>query len=87
MITANQVKEAMIKANITEVDDHKCHFCGYMTKFSRHGEVLLFDPGCNCIDYKKGWEVRSWQSIADWINMQDNEEARNKIAGMFGLEL
>lgn len=90
MITAEQVKEAVLKAGVTEIEDHPCHFCGYMTKFSIVNGIIWYDSGCFCTatrDEMSGehWETRTWQSIADWINMQDNEEARKMVAGKFGL--
>lgn len=82
-VTGEQVKDAMIAANITHVDHHDCGGCGEMVFYSREGEHLFFNPGCGC-----SWspaEPRSWQSAADWINMQSNAEWRSKLRAAFGL--
>ena len=83
MFTGDQVEEAMIEKEIEQVDHHECGICGVMVYYSRIGDQLYFNPGCGC-SYR-GPEPRSWQSAADWINMQSNEEWRNKLAQRFGL--
>jgi len=82
-VTGEQVKAAMIAANITRVDHHDCGGCGEMVFYSREGENLFFNPGCGC-----SWsqaEPRTWDSAADWINMQSSAEWRNKLRERFGL--
>lgn len=81
--TGEQVRDAMIAANITAVDHHECGICYYMCRFIRREEALFFDPGCDCTRGAP-LELRSWQDAADWINMQ-NEEGSAKIAQAFGL--
>lgn len=86
MTTANEVRDAMIAANITEVDHHDCGGCGYMTKYLRHGENLFFDRGCWCSSYGvAGPEPRDWSSAAEWIDMQTKPEWRDKLRQRFGL--
>ena len=82
-VTAEQVKAAMIAADITRVEHHECSMCGYMTAYLREGEELYFDPGCYCTD-GAGPEMRLWDDPAHWINMQDEEWSR-KIADKFGI--
>lgn len=85
-ITGEQVKEAMIAANITYVPHHECGGCGCMVSYQREGEQLIFDPRCGCTSL--GYvEPRSWQSAADWINMQSNPDAKQNIAKRFGVKL
>ena len=83
MITGEQVKDAMIEKGIEYVDHHECGICGVMVFYIREGEQLFFNSGCNCSH--KGPEPRSWQSAADWINMQSNKEWREKLALRFGV--
>lgn len=85
-VTGEQVKAAMIAANITHVDHHDCGGCGYMTRYLREGDALLFDSGCYCgMRGVENLQSREWQSAADWINMQSNAEWRNKLRAAFGL--
>lgn len=84
--TADEVRAAMIAANITSVDHHDCGGCGYMTQYLREGETLYFDPGCWCSSYSASSpEPRDWSDAADWINMQSNAEWRDKLRVRFGL--
>lgn len=85
MITADQVKEAMINNGITAVDHHNCSFCGYMTRYIRDGENLFFDRGCDCGCGWENLEPRSYENAADWINMQSNPEAKARLAKSFGI--
>jgi len=86
MITGTQVKEGMENANISEVEHHRCGLCNYKTRYVRKGEELYFDSGCDCT-HRYNLEPRSWDSAADWINMQSNTEIKTKLAQMFGLQL
>lgn len=89
MVTGAQVKEAAEKAGITRVDHHDCGGCGVMVYYSIHDGHLLFNPACGC-SYSPP-EPRSWQSAADWINMQKREgkwgDVGAKTAAQFGLTL
>lgn len=80
--TGEQVKAAMIAADIRRVDHHNCSGCGVMVFYFRVGEQLFFDPGCGCT--RGRFEPRSWQSAAEWINMQSDPRWRDEIAASFG---
>ncbi len=83
-VTGEQVHAAMVAANITHVDHHDCGGCGAMVFYSREGDQLLFNPRCDC----GGWSLavpRDWSDAAEWINMQSNAEARNRLRAAFGL--
>lgn len=83
MITGSEVKHAVLAAKITEVLHHECAFCDEWVKYTINNEQLYFEPACGC-----GWappEPRSWDSAAEWINMQTNEKVREKIMARFGL--
>lgn len=89
MVTGEQVKEAAEKAGITRIDHHDCGGCGMMVFYSIHGGQLYFNPGCGC-----SWsprEPRSWESAADWINMQSRSgeygDVGARIAAKFGIKL
>jgi len=76
-VTAQQVEEAVNKSGITKLDHHDCSMCGYMCAYLFRDGLVGFDAGCNCVTYH---DIRqaSYQEIADWINMQ-NEEWSTKI--------
>lgn len=84
MITGDEVKEAMVAANITTVPHHQCGVCGGMVFYVRGGEQLFFDSGCGCSS-RSNLEPREWSSAADWINMQSDESVRGRIKARFGL--
>lgn len=85
-VTARDVREAMEANGITYVEHHDCTICGYMTNYHVVDGELYFDPGCYCT---RADAVRraSFQDAADWINMQDNEDVRRRLAEKFGLSL
>lgn len=82
MVTGDQVRAAALAAGLTYVQHHECGCCGAWVAHSIHGENLFFEPGCDC-----SWsppEPRDWQSVADEINMQ-NEEWRVKLMQRWGM--
>jgi len=84
LVTGEQVREAMMSANITRVDHHPCGICGFMVHYFREGDLLYFDPGCSCVA-GNGPELRPWDDAAAWINMQSKDEWRDKLRKQFGL--
>jgi hypothetical protein len=85
-VTGDQVRDAMVAANILRVDLSTCTFCHCITFYTRQGDQLFFSPHCNCTAEVTPLEPRSWQSVADNINMQ-NDEWKVKVAARFGLSL
>lgn len=84
MVTGEQVKNAAIAAGLTFIPHHNCGCCGYTVGYMIDGDNLYFAPGCDC-----HWgqvEPRSWDSAAEWINMQD-KQWQEKIAARFGMTL
>jgi hypothetical protein len=84
-VTGEQVKAAVAKAGITRIDHHECGICGHMVFYVVNGDQLFFAPACGC-----SWspmEPRSWDSAADFINMQSRPDIAAKIAAGFGLTL
>lgn len=84
-ITGEQVKSAMISADIIKVDHHDCCMCGVMTYYFREGEQLYFNGGCGCGFGEFNPQPRPWSDAAGWINMQIDEECRKNIMTKFGL--
>ncbi|MDQ3649702.1 MAG: hypothetical protein M3458_05355 [Acidobacteriota bacterium] len=56
-----------------------------MTAYLRQGNELFFDPGCDCTGGAP-LEPRSWDSVAEWINIQSDSDARESLARSFGLK-
>lgn len=83
-VTAKQVMDAMIAADIDWVDSHECAICFRKVGYARRGDRLFFQPECSCSFSPE--EPRTWQDAADWINMQTSDEARLRIAARFGLK-
>lgn len=89
MVTGQEVADAVQKAGITRIDHHNCGICGHMVCYTVDQDQLFFNPGCGC-----SWsppEHRSWQSAADYINVQSRSgkwgDVAAKVAKGFGLEL
>lgn len=82
MVTGEQVQIAMMAADIKMVEHHECGACGCIVYYFREGEQLYFNPSCGCSETNS--EPRTWKSAAEWINMQQEEEWKRKIARRFG---
>lgn len=87
MITADQVKAAALATGKQWLVARECSICLSPIGYEIHGEDLYFNGSCDCVRYGSPIEPRSWQSAADWINMQDNETARREVAAVFHLTL
>lgn len=85
MVTAEQVETAMRAAGITEVEHHRCAICRCMVFYRLRGDQLYFDSACAC-DWSTAGEPRTWQQVADLINMQSTLEWRTAMAARFGIK-
>jgi hypothetical protein len=83
--TGEEVKESVLENGIQSIDHHRCSICNLMVYYEIKGGELYFQPSCDCSQWHPP-EPRSWQSAADWINMQSNETSHASIAKRFGLE-
>jgi len=86
-VTSDEVKEAMIEANLERVLVRNCSMCGYQMEYIREGENLFYDAGCHCTYMRGGLEPRDWNSISEWINMQSADEHKIRIAEKFGIKI
>jgi hypothetical protein len=86
MITGEQVKIAMIAADIKRVAHHSCSICGFMTAYIRCYDELFFDSGCECCYNPNSLHPRSWDEAARWIEMQDKPEIKADLMKAFGLK-
>lgn len=85
MITGEQVKAAALSARIAIVPSRDCSLCGYMCSYViRDDGNLYYDPGCYCTNRRGGREPRSWDDAANWINIQSDDDQREKIMRRFG---
>ncbi len=87
-VTGEEVKEAVLIADINHIENHSCSLCGEMTYYFVAGKELYFNSACDCSAYSKIAPPRpcSWQEVADWINMQSKPESKISIAKQFGME-
>lgn len=85
-VTGEQVRDAMITANIQIVDVRDCSICGVMLQYIRVKDELYFNSNCDCTSFDTDVEPRGWSVLADWINRQETPEARNMLRARFGME-
>lgn len=83
MVTGEQVRAAAMAAGITHIPHHECGCCGELVFYTVYDGDLYFNPACGC-----SWslaEPRTWDSAANWINMQTNEDVRVRLMAKFGM--
>lgn len=84
-VTPEQVRDAMVAANITRVPVRDCSLCGYeMAYYRLDNNELFFDLGCDCTGSSK-MNPRDYSALSDWINMQIGPEHRQQVAAKFGI--
>lgn len=86
-VTADQVREAVLKARITFVPSHPCSICGHVVGYVIEDGDLFYDSNCGCGSYESPLRPTHWAEAADYINCQPTAEIRCKVAKSFGLEL
>lgn len=86
-VTAQQLKDACARGNITSIPNHECCICGVPVGYLVHTRTgnLWWDGSCDCCSASAGVEPSSWDAAAAWVNMQTNETLANRIAARFGI--
>ena len=87
IVTAEQVRIAMIEAKIVRVPHHDCGACGSVTAYVRRDNALFYDSNCDCTRKDSLPRQVPWGDAAEWINMQSKPETRRELAKRFGLTL
>lgn len=75
-VTPEQIRESAIKNQIDWFPIHDCAICGKIVgyRFFRWPNYeVVFDSTCDC-SYYENLRPRSWEDVANHINMQSNEE-------------
>ena len=66
MLTAEQVKAAILNAHIIYIKHHKCSICDKSVGYVVQDGEVYFDSSCACT--ASGLlQNRSWQDLADFI--------------------
>lgn len=86
-VTPDQVKAAVLASGKQWLPTRSCSICDSSIGYLVDGEDLFFSSACNCVVYGSPPEPRDWSDPADWINQQDNEQARREVAALFTLTL
>lgn len=86
-VTAEQIRESVIKNNIRFFPIHSCGLCnvpiGYsFFKYNCPYEVT-FDSSCDCAS--SGPRQSSFEDVAEHINMQTSEEYVNELLTQLGM--
>jgi hypothetical protein len=87
MVTGEQVKKAMMAANVQSVEIRRCSICNSPLFYDRKGEYLFFDSNCDCTSFYSEPQLKDWESVAELINVQSNPEYKKELAQKFGIEL
>lgn len=84
-VTGQDVQLAVRAAGLTRIHLRECSICGYKMDYLIIDDQPYLDTSCYCTRHLHEPEHRTWQSIADHINIQPAIEARNRIRADFGM--
>lgn len=84
-VTATQVKAAIRKKyGMGFIPHHECGICEATVGYYQNSDTdLWFDSSCDCGG--GGGHCATFQDLANFINMQTNENARKHLMVMYGL--
>lgn len=85
MIDQETIKKSVLKNNINLIYVRDCSLCSTPLHFVVEDETLKFDSNCNCVTYTAPLEERSWNVLAEWVNMQKNLENKKEILKRLGI--
>jgi hypothetical protein len=75
--TAQEIKE---QTKVGAWTLHRCSICRAPIQYVFDGDYVAFDSNCDCTSYWTPRQQRSWQDVADTINMQ-SEPVQQRMLG------
>jgi len=86
-VTAEEVRQAVLDSGVSRIDSHDCSICHSMVGFNISDGRIFWDSNCGCTVHSSEPELRSWDSIAENVNMQTNEENKRRVAKRFFVDI
>lgn len=85
-VTGEQVRNSILASGITWFPLRTCSVCNCIVGYEIYLSCPFWRGECECSSI---WspERRTWQDIANLINMQDSDASKIEIASKFGLKL
>jgi hypothetical protein len=86
-VTVQELQDSCMAKDIWYVDHHDCSICGEWTRYLIDSEInaVYYDSSCGCSSSCP--TPRSWDEVAEFVNMQSQSEIKKEIALRFGIEL
>ncbi len=84
MKTAEELRLAANKRQITRWNIHECSICGMSVGYIFRGDFVYFDGGCDCAD--GGLQLSDWQDVTACYNLNagaDDVEIRIEQSPLF----
>ena len=85
MITGHQLFNSVVNKGIKYIPHHNCSLCNCMVGYVVVDEIdLYFDATCDCVAVSD-INYKTWDSAAEWVNMQTDETHRKELLKRFGI--
>lgn len=84
-MTQYSAEEIKSHTKVTSWPLRDCSLCGTWLRYEFNGNDVSFDSNCNCVSYWNPPSPRSWQDVADTVNMQNDEVQKRMLAELAGL--
>lgn len=92
--TPAEVRLAIIAAGVTTIDTRECSICGTKLFYlfdqnaikNTEDEGVYYSTDCDCVSYRTPPQSRTWEDIANSINMQMTNESYNSARKSFFLD-
>jgi hypothetical protein len=84
-VTAEEVEKSAHEHGLRFVKVRTCSICDAPIGYVFDDEAVYWDGSCNCLSRYTPPEPRTFQDVANLINMQ-NEEWKPKMAALFGVK-
>lgn len=85
-LTDDRLLTSCVENQISRIPHHQCGICREWVEYQIDRDRLYFNSNCGCTSIYNPPAPRSWQELADWINMQTDANKR-QIARVCGIEL
>jgi len=84
--TAEEFKNAAKERGIVNWSMRGCSLCQYPVGFIFHEDKVYWDPGCFCVTPAEKPQLRSWDDVAYYYNLQDHSRVIAEMDAFWGFE-
>lgn len=86
-VTAEEVRSAVLASGDKFIPIRACSICSRDIGYQMLGEVPHLDTNCDCVSYTTPLVAKTWESLAEGVNIQSTDRGKRMVAARYHIDL